>query len=377
MSPTDRHLHIISFDVPFPADYGGVIDVYYKIKALHQAGIKIHLHCFEYGRAQSKELEKLTEEVHYYPRKTSRTLLFNTLPYIVLTRQSETLKNRLLEDNHPIWMEGLHSTFLLNDPEFRTRKMYVRTHNVEHDYYENLARVEKNIFKRYYFYNEAGKLKKYQPLLKKASAVAAISPADTAYLRSVTEQVDYLPAFHPIDEVKINSGKGDYALYHGNLSVGENNEAALYLVREVFVGLPFRLLIVGSKPSEELKKAVSESQNVELYSNLSPDKIYQLISDAQCNVLPTFQATGIKLKLLAVLFRGRHCLVNSPMVKDTGLESLCTIADTADAMKAALRTIMMETDFSSASLELRKKVLLENFSNAANADKVMKLIFSE
>ena len=28
------HLHIVSFNVPWPADYGGVIDVYYRIKAV-------------------------------------------------------------------------------------------------------------------------------------------------------------------------------------------------------------------------------------------------------------------------------------------------------------------------------------------------------
>ena len=43
-----KHLHVISFDVPVPANYGGVIDVYYKLKALHLQGVKIHLHCFEY-----------------------------------------------------------------------------------------------------------------------------------------------------------------------------------------------------------------------------------------------------------------------------------------------------------------------------------------
>ena len=34
-------LHIVSFDVPFPPNYGGVIDVYYKCKHLHQLGIEI------------------------------------------------------------------------------------------------------------------------------------------------------------------------------------------------------------------------------------------------------------------------------------------------------------------------------------------------
>ena len=54
----EQRLHIVSFDVPFPPNYGGVVDVFYKIRALHKLGVKIHLHCFEYGRGEQKELDK-------------------------------------------------------------------------------------------------------------------------------------------------------------------------------------------------------------------------------------------------------------------------------------------------------------------------------
>ena len=49
-----RILHVIAFDVPFPADYGGVIDIYYKIKAIHKEGVDIKLHIYNYGRNYSK-----------------------------------------------------------------------------------------------------------------------------------------------------------------------------------------------------------------------------------------------------------------------------------------------------------------------------------
>ena len=76
---TNQPLHIISFNVPFPANYGGVIDVFYKIKSLHQLGIQITLHCFKYGRTEAKELEKYCKTVHYYKRNTSLTQQFSIL----------------------------------------------------------------------------------------------------------------------------------------------------------------------------------------------------------------------------------------------------------------------------------------------------------
>lgn len=369
MSLTD--LHIISFDIPSPADYGGVIDVFYKIKALKNEGVNIRLHCFEYGRKPDPSLLKWCKEVHYYPRKTAKSLLFNTLPYIVLSRNSPELRRRLLEDDIPILMEGLHSTFLLNDAAFASRNIIVRTHNVEHDYYENLARVEKNVFKRYYFYNEAGKLLKYENTLKRADGIAAISPADTHHFREVHKNVHYVPAFHPFENVSVSKGKGDFAFYHGNLSVGENNEAALYLTEKVFNDLPYKLIIAGSKPSDELQKAVKLRTNVELYDYLPPEKIHDLISKAQCNVLPTFQSTGIKLKLLAALHAGRKCIVNSPMVSNTGLEPLCVIADTPADMKKAVHEAMQQEEFSFEEVRKRSEILLEQFGNQKNARRLL------
>src|ERR1035437_1556490 len=103
-----KHLHIISFDVPYPTNYGGVIDVFYKIKALHEQGIKIHLHCFEYGRAEALCLENICEKVYYYKRKMNKTQLFHSIPFVAITRCSEKLMENLLRDEHPILFEGLH-----------------------------------------------------------------------------------------------------------------------------------------------------------------------------------------------------------------------------------------------------------------------------
>jgi glycosyltransferase involved in cell wall biosynthesis len=370
---SEKNINVISFDVPYPPDYGGVIDVFYKIKSLHGLGVKVHLHCFEYGRKSAGELNSICASINYYSRRTSKSQLFNTYPYIVLSRDSEELKKNLKENNFPILMEGLHSTRLLGDPAFTKRKMFVRTHNVEHNYYENLAKVEGNIFKRYYFYNEAGKLLKYEPVLKNATAILAISPNDTDYFSSRYKHVHYVTAFHPHESVTGNPGKGDYAFYHGNLSVGENNEAALYLVNKVFDDLDTPLIIAGSKPSDELKKAVRGKMNVTLLDDLGPDQIQEYISEAHCNILPTFQSTGIKLKLLSALFAGRFCIVNKPMVENTGLESLCIMANTPEAMKEKIKSVFGK-EFTLKERKKREEILMKDFSNEQNGKKLLKIL---
>ena len=184
----------------------------------------------------------------------------------------------------------------------------------------------------------------------------------------------YIPAFHSYDKMEIKAGKGDFVLYHGNLAIGENNQAALFLVNNVFNDLKIPFIIAGAKPSRELIKAVKNKNYIELQANISTEKIYELIQNAQINILPTFQATGIKLKLLAALFSGRHCIVNTPMVENTGLESLCAITDASADMKEQIK-ILFEKDFDTNEISKREKVLYENFSNKRNIEKLIELIF--
>jgi hypothetical protein len=371
----DKHLHLISFDIPVPANYGGAIDIYYKLRALNEAGIKTHLHCFQYDRQPAKELNELCYSTIYYKRDISKTNLFKRLPYIVATRSSVDLIKNILQDEYPILFEGLHSCYYLNDKRLKNRKKVVRTHNIEHDYYANLAKVEKNLFKRYYFLNETSKLKRYESILRYADSIAAISENDKYYFTKSFNKVERISAFHPHENVFIKKNKGKYAFYHGSLDVGENNEAALFLVTQIFNDLEVPLIIAGSKPHRLLKDVVSKFENIELISNVNTEKIYELISNAQINILPTFQSTGIKLKLLASLFIGRHCIVNTPMVKNTGLEELCSVKDSVNEIKNEIIRLM-KIPFTSDDIERRKKILRNNgFSNNFNINKLCKLIF--
>ncbi|MES2593008.1 MAG: hypothetical protein V4608_14090 [Bacteroidota bacterium] len=370
-----KHLHIISFDVPYPANYGGVIDVFYKIKALHEQGIKIHLHCFEYGRAEAPELEGFCEKVYYYKRKMNKIQLVNKLPFVVITRASDDLMRNLLADEYPVLFEGLHCCYHLNDERLKGRLLIVRTHNIEHDYYKNLEKVEKSFFKKIYFKMEAKKLESFEGILHKARYVAAISNADVAQLSERYKNVHHITAFHPHEKVNIQEGKGKFCLYHGNLEVGENNEAALYLVNEIFSSIQTPLIIAGREPSAELYAAVSKHSHIQLKGNISTQEIDQLIKEAQINVLPTFQATGIKLKLLAALFNGRHCVVNTPMVANTGLEPFCSVIDTSAEMTKEINRLF-ETPFDPANKQKRELILFENFSNATNVKKLIALLQS-
>jgi hypothetical protein len=369
----DKHLHLVSFDVPWPANYGGVIDVYFKMKALAEHGVKIHLHCFEYGRKPSPLLNEWCSEVHYYKRNISKRHLFRQLPYIVSSRTSGQLVANLLRDDYPILLEGLHTCQLLEDPRFEGRKMSVRTHNVEHEYYLHLAKAEPGIFKKYYFYNESVKLKKYEPILSQAAAIIAISQKDERYFSGLYGNAHFVPAFHPHSKPLISEGKGTYALYHGNLSVAENFNAVKYLATKVFNDLKTPFKVAGLNPPAHLVKLLAPLPNIELIANPTDDELFQLIHQAHINVSVTFQATGLKLKLLNTLYNGRFCLVNEPMLSGSALDDLCVVANEPKAMIAAIKELFRKP-FTAKEIDLRKEKLDLLYHNGNNVEKLIGLV---
>lgn len=144
----DRHLHIVCHDVPYPVDYGGVFDLFCKVKALYELNIRIHLHCFEYGRRPQPELNKYCEEVNYYPRNEGHKGFSTVIPYIVASRSSADLITNLRKDSYPVLLEGIHCTYPLYCDALQNRKVILRLHNVEYDYYHQLFHHEKSLLKK-------------------------------------------------------------------------------------------------------------------------------------------------------------------------------------------------------------------------------------
>ena len=373
----EKHLHIISLDVPYPVNYGGVFDLFYKLPALQQQGVKIHLHCFDNGRGEQNELNKYCVSVDYYKRLKGHQGISTSLPYIVATRNSTRLLDNLLLDDHPVFMEGVHCTYPLNDERFKERKFFVRQHNVEHIYYRQLYETTSSFTKKAYYWWESKLLYEYEKQIVNKATFWGVSHKDvSAYQMLGCKNIDFLPLYLPEWKVKGALGKGDFCLYHGNLSVGENDKAASWLLEEVFANLEIPFVIAGKDPARKLKVLAHSKPHTCLVENPSEKEMQDLISKAHIHVLPSFNATGIKIKLVNALFNGRHCLVNSAAAEGSGLENACYLADTAEAMQGIIIQLYNQP-FSLDDLNERHDVLDNMFDNTANAKQMVKWIWDE
>lgn len=358
--------------MPFPATYGGVMDVFCKLQALSKKGAKIYLHVFQYGRPEQSVLKEYCTEVHYYKRKTSFFHALGPLPYVVSSRRDGELVKNLKRVDAPILMEGLHSSLVLRKKLFKDRKILVRTHNIEDQYYKQLSSNETNLFKKLYYRIASVKLKNYENVLKHCDQILPISKHEAIHFKKkYGDKVTFLPAFHPNNKLHELSKKGYFALYHGNLNVSENLKAALFLI-DSFKTMPYPLVIAGQSDDKNLLSKIDQYKNISFISIEEDHQLLELFHRAHVNVLYAFNNSGVKLKLINSLFQSRYVIANNKVIQGSGLDSLCIIADDKkEIMHQVLKT--MDKDFSKEEISRRKEIL-RVYSNEENAEILFNLL---
>lgn len=325
-----KQLQIVTFDTPYPANYGGVIDVFYKIKHLHQLNVEIYLHIFTHDRLDVSELQTYCKAIFIYKRNKSYLKFLSPIPFRVASRSSSQIYTNLIKSKAPILFEGLQSTEVLRYHTFEN-KVIIRAHNVEHSYYYGLSKSTPNLLKKLIYLLEGYKFSRYEKILAKADAILALSKKEFDYFDySYHKKVYFVPVFHGNEVMRTPKGKGMYALYHGDLST-EDNVASVKFLIAVFSKIEYPFYIASSHLPISVEKLIEGQDHIQ-FKKLgdTASDLHTLIANAQVNVLYSKQATGTKLKVFYALYKGRFCIVNNNIVDDDVILSLCEVANTED-----------------------------------------------
>ncbi len=332
----NNSIHIVSFDVPFPPNYGGVVDVFNRAKALKENGFRVVLHAFDYGRGKSHNFSEICDEIQYYGRKNFLFSFLKRKSYISESRISKELINRLNNSEGQILIEGQHCAGIL---PFLNRKALVRIHNIEWKYYAELAKRETSFMKKWYFKREA-KCLKCEEFSLELAVLLCITKKETDYYKNLKFKAVTVPTvvFHHVNKTEVK----DYVLFHGNLSVNENEEAVHVLLKEITktpISLP--LLVAGKNPSIQLK-TILEKANVQLIESPSEKEMFQLLNEAKMHLLFSNQTTGIKLKLLNSLATNRPVIVNEKVIEGTDLADSCIIWNNENSLSKCVEVALSQ-----------------------------------
>lgn len=326
----NKPLHIISFENPFPPNFGGVIDVFYKIKALHELGYDIYLHCFHDGRdVVFEELKAITTKVYLYKKNKNPFFLFSKFPYPVICRFREELIFNIKTIDAPILFEGLHTTMVMNKTDLQNKK-YLRLHNLESDFYAGMSKNETNYLKKIAYHFASKKYIEYQKNIPKFDHVFALSCYEFEVVKTMTTNVTYIPVFHGNGALQSLSEYGNYAFYHGDLRLADNKKAAKFLIN-VFKEIPdYKLIIASSNGKKIIEKHIGNCKNIEFVNVFDNSQWDKLLANAHINVMLSFQKSGTKLKIINSLAKSRFCLINNNMVDDYRVLKLCEMASTKE-----------------------------------------------
>ncbi|MFD2892838.1 hypothetical protein ACFS5J_12530 [Flavobacterium chuncheonense] len=372
----DKILNIVAFDNPYPPNYGGVIDVYYKIKALYEIGFDIHLHCFvKEVPKECIELQLITASVNFYKTEVKWYHLFSSLPISVISRAQKELVDNLVKIDAPILFEGLKTTCLYNDVRLKAKSKYLRYHNIEHNYYKGLALSETNLVKKFLFWIESNRYKKYEnTVLGGFKSVLTLSNADDYHVNTIFGNSVLVPVFHGNSSVdECLSEFGEFTLFHGDLKTSDNLKSAFFVI-EIFKKIKNRKLVIASSSGKEIiTKKIEHLQNIQFIELQTNEQLKELFTNAHICISWSFQKSGTKLKLINTLFQSRHNVINQNITDSQEVIGLCHIVASSSELVETINRLM-EMPYAQKELIRRKKVLIEKLNDFQNAKKLVEVI---
>lgn len=368
--PKSPELHIICFGVPFPANYGGAIDIWNRIRALHQEGVKIMLHCFVYGTFKPHDaIKEVVSEVHYYPRISWPALLSPGQPYIVASRKNPMLLKRLKSHLAPVLFEGIHTTGFAD--ELRGRKLFLRAHNIEHQYYAQLAQ-ESQRFQYLFFQREALALERYENNNAKTfDSIFAISKQDNDWFGAKGSTCTYLPVFHGFSKANLPESRGKYLLYQGDLSIEINQKSLLEVLKNIPPGDRYPVIVAGRAGEATFEQKLLKYPNLMRESNVSTERMAELIRDAQIILIHSRHPSGMKVKLFPALYQGRFIVANENSLTHTDLDKALHIYSSIQELGALLKKLW-PLEFSASHITERLSILSRVPSDAEKAKEIIK-----
>lgn len=329
---SDLSIQVVSFDWPWPANYGGVVDVYYRIESLLELGVGVDLIVVSQhaqpGPVPENWLAKRFK-LFFFPRRGWSSAL-SPKPYIVSSRAVGPLLPKLASGPPFILFEGIHSTAFLGHPRLAQHEQWVRVHNQEAAYYQELSEASAPTLKKLYYREESRRLRKYEPqVLAEADLLLPISERDRDFCEALApHRVLVHRASISLKEVEIKEGRGGYVLFHAGLHVHDNALSALEVAKRMAHLPEIKCIIAGKEPSEQLRSQLKDYSNSTLVANPSSDEMHELIANAQVILLHANHQAGFKVKLLESLARGRWVLANTQMVHGApGLANGVSIVD--------------------------------------------------
>ena len=158
-------------------------------------------------------------------------------------------------------------------------------------------------------------------------------------------------------------GRGCYCLYHGNLGISENEKVAGVVIESGFNQLEIPFVVAGKNLSHLQALAHSRPHTCIVVDPGERGNAGYDRKSACAHLAPSFNQTGVKLKLMNALFNGKFCLTNQAGITGSGLEGLCQLAETPEEFRKAIARLF-DIEYTTEQFLQRKEKLEKLYSTS-------------
>lgn len=328
----NKNIIIVTSELPFPANSGGKIYTWNRMKLLNKMGYNITLFSLV-DIAEKVDYEKLKEvckEVFVYEKKNKliSAIIYFYYPFTVATRKNNRMKKDINEyiKKNKINLIIADSAIIAVNVKTKSIPIVITQHNIEYVAFKSMSFNAKSIKKKIAYYREYILCRIYEKNLYKNEYIKGytfISEKDMEFFKekySNTHNLLVPMGWNDNEEREIsldfNSKK---IVYTGQMNYEPNVQAVVYFAESIFNRIKKEIpeaefIIVGKKPVEEVKR-LENIKGITVTGYV--DSIDPYMKECSLVVIPLLSGGGVKIKLFEALSYKKVVVSTSKGVEGT------------------------------------------------------------
>ncbi|MEC0090684.1 glycosyltransferase family 4 protein [Paenibacillus macquariensis] len=384
---------VVCSDFPYPADHGGRVDTWGRIKVLAELGWTIHLVvCGKQVPTPSdmKVVYRYVEDIKLCDRRSKLTDMLHVVPMQVQSR-NELRHVNIDEDYDYVLLEGDYVYPILNNPLVKHANVILRVHNDEAVYFKALARSTHNAIHKLYYHMESSKFSILQKKMrKKVDKYLFISNKEFEIFHRLYPATHSLFLPPPVTKETFLESTFDskHVVFIGSLFMPNNREAIVWYLEHIHPLMlkepDYKFIVAGNSRKQSLSWLDSyDLTNVIVHD--TPESLDDIYKQGYLFVNPMRNGAGVKLKTIEAIQNGLPVISTSIGYEGTGLvdNEHIMVADSPEEFYRRIKLLFDNPERARTLLESSQgfirthydhKEVLKGYINSLNTSYQMKQV---
>jgi len=327
--------------------------------------------------SRGKEILALKSLFHYKPY---------TVNWLESDKYTDMLEKLLSEhDFDLVWFDTISLVQYLKHFNANKTVKILDHHNIESDMLYRRSEQETNLFKKFYFYQEAVKLRLYEKnFLNLFDANVTCSVLDSERLKLISKKAKVCEIPNGVDveyftPVAHLQPEPLSMIFVGGMSWYPNRAAMIFFANSVWPKLKamipeIKMNVVGKHPPAELHAVSKNNPDFIIHGFL--DDVREIMTTSGIYICPISDGGGTKLKILDALAMGKAIVANPIACEGIDVENGKNVlfATTAEEYLSAIQYLVNNPDKIHEMGKFARELIISKYSYDVIGKKLLALL---